>query len=113
MGQNGEHPGDHVSTDAEKARGRKWERAQKRLAADKGQLQLGDDADAKKEQLEEEGRDAIRKELGLTKDGRILVECPKCGSDKVSAPFRNRPDREEQLGWTTLHCNTCSNRWRQ
>src|SRR5438034_3133886 len=98
MGQNGEHPGDHVYTDTEKARGRKWDRAQKRLAADKGQLQLGADTDAKKDELHEDAREAIRKELGLTKDGGILVECPKCGSEKVSAPFRNRPDREEQLG---------------
>ena len=47
------------------------------------------------------------------RDGGILVECPKYGSDKVSAPFRNRPDREEQLGWTTLQCNMCGHRWRQ
>src|SRR5437879_1960619 len=62
-----------------------------------GQTKLGEDTTEKKEELHETSLDNVRRELGLTKDGGILVECTKCAPKKSVRPSGTGPTARSSL----------------
>ncbi len=76
------------------------------------QTRLGEDIAARKAELAEAERreaewqrSATARSLGISPEGVPLLECPRCGSNDIYAPYP--VDKEEELGWVTLRCRDC------
>ena len=93
----------------------RWLRQHDAFVNNNQQTRLTEDEEAKRkieaEESRERDQERIRKELGISPEGVALLECPKCESENVYAPYP--PDREDKFGWVSLRCRECKYQWKQ
>ena len=93
----------------------RWLRQHDAFANDNQQTRLTEDEEARRkieaEEARERDRERVRKEIGISPEGVALLECPRCESDKVYAPYP--PDREAEFNWVSLRCRECKHQWKQ